>query len=124
MHRPTTLWFLAFVVVSLVGLPAAAGEGVLGKWEAAIETQRGSNEIVMEFKGSDEELQGTWTDGRGAADLDDLKYADGKLSFKRAVEFQGNSFTLGYAATVDGDTMNVTMTTPQGEREFTAKRAN
>ena len=123
MRRSVTLWFLAFVLVSLVGLPAAAGEGVLGKWEAAIENQRGTNEVVMEFKGSDEELQGTWTDRRGAADLDDVKYADGRLSFKRAVEFQGNSFTLGYAATIDGDTMNVTMTTPQGEREFTAKRA-
>ena len=122
MHRQATMWFLALVLVSLA-LPAAAGEGVLGKWEAAIETQRGTNEIVMEFKGSDEELQGRWTDGRGAADLDDVKYHDGKLSFKRAVELQGNSFTLDYAATIDGDTMNVTMTTPRGEREFTAKRA-
>jgi len=123
MHRRATLWFLAVVLVSLVALPAAAGEGVVGKWEATMETPRGSNEIAMDFKGSEAELQGTWTDRRGTADLDDVKYADGKLSFKRAVEFQGNSFTLGYAATVDGDTMNVTMTTPQGEREFTAKRA-
>ena len=123
MHRAVAVW-LAAIAILFVALPATAGGEVLGKWEATIETPRGTNEVVMEFTGSDEELQGTWTGRRGAADLDDVKYTDGKLTFKRHLEIQGNSITIDYEATVDGDTMNVKMTTPRGEREFTAKRAD
>jgi len=114
------------VLAGLVGLSAAGvardAKAFLGKWEATIETPRGTNEVVMELTGSEEELKGTWTDTRGSSELVDVKVTDGTLSFKRNVEFQGNSFTLDYTATVDGDTMNLTMTTPRGERQITAKR--
>ena len=110
----------AFCILS--SLPALGADSVVGKWEATIESPRGSNEVVMEFKGSDEELQGAWTDRRGTGDLEDVKYEDGKLTFERNLEFQGNALTIGYEATIDGDTMSVTMKTPRGEREFTAKR--
>ncbi len=123
MQRRAALFLSALLVLSLA-LSALAGEGVAGKWTATIESPRGTNKVTMEFKGSDEELQGTWSDRRGDSDLEDVKFAEGKLTFVRNLEFNGNAFTINYSATIDGDTMNVTMSTPRGEREFVAKRAD
>ena len=45
------------------------------------------------------------------------------LTFVRNVEFRGNAVRLDYECRVEGDALHVTMKTPRGEREFTAKRA-
>ena len=122
MHRPATLWLMVLAVLCLA-LPAMAAESAAGKWRATIETPRGTNEIVMEFKGTDEEFQGTWTGPRGSEELADVKFEAGMLSFKRHLSFQGNEVTIEYECTLEGDTMNGKMITPRGEREFTAKRS-
>jgi hypothetical protein len=99
-----------------------AADSVEGKWQGTLETQLGANEVTADFKGSDEELQGTWTGPRGTSDLEDVKYQGGTLTFVRNLEVQGNAITLNFAATIDGDTMSVTMSTPRGERKFTLTR--
>lgn len=112
---------LALFVAPLAGETTA--KAVLGKWQATLESPQGSYDATMEFTGSDEELKGTWTGPRGTSDLENVKVEGGKLTFQRNLEFQGNAFTLDYEATVDGDTMSVTIRTPRGERQFTATRA-
>ena len=114
---------LAVVVLALLAVPALADSGVVGKWEATMQGPQGEAQIAMEFKGTDEELSGTWTGPRGSDELEDVKWDGKTLTFKRNLEFQGNAFSIDYSATVDGDTMNVTMTTPRGTREFQAKKA-
>ena len=121
MHRPVAFCLIGVVLLCLA-LPATADEAVVGKWEATIETPRGTNEIVMEFTGSGEELQGTRTGPRGTGELADVKFEAEMLTFKRHLSFQGNEVTIEYELTLDGDTMNGKMITPRGEREFTAKR--
>ena len=115
---------LTALILGMMALPASASDDVLGKWEATVETRRGNNDIVMEFTKSDGKLAGTFTARRGTEQLEDIAYADGKLTFTRNTEFQGNAITLNYSATVDGDTLKVTVSTPRGERSFTAKRAS
>jgi hypothetical protein len=122
MNPRKAYFLLPLLLVTLVGPTFAAGDPQ-GKWEATIEGPRGANDIVMHFEGTGDELKGTWTGPRGSSDLEDVKLTDDKLSFVRNLEFQGNAITLEYAAKIDGDTMNVVMTTPRGQREFTAKRA-
>ena len=122
--RRLLAWIPPALVALCFALPALAADEVLGKWEATLESPRGTREITMEFTGTSDSLQGTWTGPRGTFDLEDVSYADGKLTFQRNLEVQGNSITIDYEATVDGDAMNVKMTTPRGEREFTAKRAD
>ena len=115
--------FVALATITVLAPAAAmAADSVAGKWQGTLETQRGANEVTMDFKGSDDDLQGTWTGPRGTSDLEDVKYDGGNLTFVRNVEFQGNAFTLNFAATIDGDTMSVTMTTPRGQNQFTANR--
>ena len=120
MNR-TTLGLAALLLLCFA-LPAVADEAVLGKWESTIESPRGTNDIVMEFKGSDEELSGTWKALRGAEELADIKVEGGLLTFKRHLNFQGNEVTISYECKVDGDTMSGKMITPRGEREFSAKK--
>ena len=123
MHRSATLWVMVVALLCLASV-AMAEETVVGKWKATIETPRGTNEIIMEFTGTDEDLQGTWSGPRGTNELADVKMEAGMLTFKRHLSFQGNEVTIEYECTLDGDTMNGKMITPRGERQFTAKRAS
>ena len=123
MNRAQIAILLTALILGMVAVPATASDEVLGKWEAAVETRRGTNNIKMEFTEKDGELAGTFTARRGVEELEDVAYSDGTLSFTRDTEFQGTAITLSYSATVDGDTMNVTVSTPRGDRSFTAKRA-
>ena len=120
---PRLTLFIALANVSLLAPSVAlAADSVVGKWQGTLETQRGATEVTLDFKGSDEDLQGTWTGQRGTSDLEDVEYESGSLTFVRNVEAQGNAFTLNFAATIDGDTMSVTMSTPRGEIPFTVAR--
>ena len=121
MLRRVLLWLSALMVLGAA--LALAEETVVGTWEAAIETPRGTNEIVMEFTDSDGALQGKWTGRRGTEELADVKFEGGHLTFTRNLEFKGNSFSIDYDCTIDGNTMNGKISTPRGEREFTAKRS-
>ena len=119
--QATTLLFT--LILGTIALPAIGSDEVLGKWEATVETRRGPNDIAMEFTASEGGLAGTFTARDGVETLEDVEYSDGKLTFTRHTESQGFAITLNYSATVDGDAMNVTVSTPRGERSFTAKRA-
>ncbi len=122
-RKRTTLVSLAAVAIFCLAVPALAADEVLGKWEATIENQRGSNEIVLEFTGTADALAGTWTGIRGTDQLKDVTYEEGKLTFTRSFNAQGNEVKINCTATVDGDTMNITLSTARGDRDITATRA-
>jgi hypothetical protein len=119
---PILTLFIAFAVSLLTPFDAIAADSVAGKWQGTLESPRGANQITLKFNGTDEALQGTWTGPRGTSDLRDVKYERPSLTFARDLAFAGNSVTLNCTATIDGDTMSVTMRTPRGERQFTANR--
>ena len=96
---------------------------VLGKWTVKLEFQGQSREIVYEFtQAEDGSLSGTATSPRGSGELADVAWDGETLTFARNLERQGQQFSINYSATVDGDTMDGTMTTPRGERPFKGER--
>ena len=103
--------------------PALAADGFFGKWEATLETPRGNNDITIELSGSTEAPSGTFTGPQGSSELEEVKIENDVLSFVRNVDVRGNAIRLDYKCRVEGDALYVTMKTPRGEREFTAKRA-
>lgn len=119
---------LIAAAVALALAPAALAADnapVLGKWESTTETPQRTFQVVFEFTEADGELKGAWSNPRGrSGELTNVSWDGETLKYERDIEAGGQVFRLYYEATVDGDTMTGKMTTPRGEREFTATRSS
>jgi hypothetical protein len=98
---------------------------VVGKWELTRETPMGTMTTVFNFEQDGETLKGTMTGGRGNREAPLTGTVKGN-----AVKFQttmqgrdGETRTMEYSGTVQGDDMKLEFETPRGKREATAKRA-
>lgn len=107
------------VIGCCVLVPAAfAGDSFVGDWEIKQEFRGQERVSTLSITEADGKLAGTWATQRGTNELSDVKVTDGKLTFVRTMERQGQSFDLNYEATiVDGKLMGKIIT-PRGEREF------
>lgn len=118
---------LLAAAVALALAPAALAADnapVLGKWTSTTETPQRTFQVVFEFTEVDGELEGTWRNRRGPnGNLMKVSWDGETLKFERDIEAGGQVFRLYYEATVDGDTMTGTISTPRGDREFTATRS-
>jgi len=116
-----SMFFLLAIAICASAV-AADNSAVLGKWSASLEVQGQTRDISFTFAETAGDLGGIRRPPRGDRDLSDVAWDGTTLTFKRNLERQGQTFSLTYSATVDGDKMDITMTTPRGEREFTATR--
>jgi len=131
MRKLLALSFLA----GALAVTAMAAD-VTGKWVAEVEGRGGqTREITFNFKVDGNTLTGTMSGFRGDMPISDGKIDGDQISFKRVMEFNGNSFTIVYKGVVSasGDEIKFTTTREGGEggggragraREFTAKRAS
>lgn len=98
---------------------------VAGKWELTRETPMGTMTTVFSFEQDGETLKGTMTGGRGNREAPLTGTVKGN-----AVKFQttmpgrdGETRTMEYSGTVQGDALKLEFETRGGKREATAKRA-
>ena len=123
--RQSILIAAAFVLALAAPALAADNAPVLGKWESTTETPQRTFQVVFEFTEVDGELKGAWSNPRGRnGDLMNVSWDGETLKFERDIAAGGQTFRLYYEATVDGNTMTGKMTTPRGQREFTATRGS
>jgi opacity protein-like surface antigen len=120
--RKSVLIVAAVALALASPLVAADNAPVLGKWESTTETPQRTFQVVFEFTEVDGELKATWSNPRRNGDLKNVTWDGETVKFERDLQAQGQSFRLSYEATVDGNKMTGTMTTPRGDREFTATR--
>jgi hypothetical protein len=107
-----------------LGSVAAMAADINGKWTAAIETPRGTQNVTFDFKVDGGTVTGKVTSQRGDSDIQDGKLDGDSLSFVQVLNFNGNEMKASYTGKVDGDTIKFTRTV--GDRpaiEFTAARA-
>lgn len=125
-----TRMFAAASAAALMALaqPAAAQDAaspyaaVLGSWQMTMESPRGTVTIELVFAAKDGKLTGTSNSQMGSTELTDVVFDNGRLTFKVVRTFNERTVTSEYAATVTGDKMEGTITSPRGERPFTAMR--
>ncbi len=110
---------LAFAAGLMVSAGAFAQDGFAGKWTVTQERQ-GQQRVSTLTIG---ENSGTWESERGTSELSNVKIENGKLTFSRVFERDGQEFSMEHAATIVDGKLVGTVTTPRGEREFTAVRA-
>lgn len=145
MHIKAILVGMAFAT-SLATAPLAA-QGLTGTWELSAEGGRGAQTITLELVESGDALTGTVTmamggprggrggrgGGGGAArpgggGPQTLEISDGTVSgsdftFAIVLDFGGNSVTMQYSGSVDGDEMEGRIEGGRGgDRPFSGKR--
>lgn len=121
---PLVLLAVLTIALTLVAAPALADGDPAGSWSIELEFQGQAFTVTLAIEKTAEGYAGTWTTPRGTDELSDVAWDGTNLSFKRHLERQGNEITIEYSATIDGDTMNGTMSAPRGERPFTGKRSS
>ena len=106
--------------------------GVTGSWEISWETQRGATTSTFTFTQEDLAFTGMAEmamggRGGGGGGTREVEITDGKvdgntITFSLAMGMGERSMSFTFSGTVDGDTMEGTMTTMRGENPFTGKR--
>jgi hypothetical protein len=107
------LFVTTILLVVALGLWAA---DVTGKWTFQQEGRNGPQTVTLDLKSSGGMLTGTVAGG-GRRGADPTPISEGKIdgnsiSFKTAVEFNGNSIVTTYKGTVDGDSIKLDVTRP------------
>ena len=120
------LLLLAFATAhDLSAQDASDFSAVLGAWEMTLETPRGSVTQTLTFVAEDDELTGTATAPNGTAQLQNVAFADGNLTFQVTRSMRNREITQSFTATIAGDQMTGTISGGRGGgREFTAVRSS
>jgi hypothetical protein len=131
MRRLVPLGLLTLFLILAAPLQA---QDATGTWELSYETQRGARTLTVTLVQEETTVTGTATlqmmgppGGGGGGGTREVEISDGKmegdqLSFTLNMGMGERTFSQSFVATVTGDTMEGTMTTPRGENPFTGTR--
>tara|TARA_B110000495_G_scaffold134354_1_gene117568 strand:+ start:2726 stop:3973 length:1248 start_codon:yes stop_codon:yes gene_type:complete len=93
--------------------PLSASDSVIditGKWDVAVEMQQGGNEVVWEFKKTDDGISGVSISNGERRDLTNLSLNGKELAFDITVDYQGMSITIEVEAKFENDKAEGTLT--------------
>ena len=111
-----------------LGSVSALAADFNGKWTGDVQGRNGNTQtLTFDFHVDGATLTGKVTTPRGDTDISNGKIDGDNISFEQVMNFNGNSVTISYKGTADGDTIKFTRTFgAAGDRppqEFVAKRA-
>ena len=119
--------------LALLALPAAAADGIAGKWNASVDTANGPFALVFEFAVDGGKLTGSMqNDFIGSIPLENGRVKGNDVAFKLTIAIEGapEAIKINYTGTVKGDELALTSKfegTPPGggpaEQSLTATRA-
>jgi hypothetical protein len=122
MTRRAFSILLCLTVALALALPAAAGEGVSGKWKMTSKSARGErvSEITLEQTGEKLVVTSKDREGNDVKSEGTVKGADITWTVKR--QTPNGEFVLTYKGKVDAKTMSGTTETPMGAGEWKADK--
>ena len=83
---------------------------ITGEWDVAVEMQQGGNEVVWEFKKTDDGISGVSISNGERRDLTNLSLNGKELAFDITVDYQGMSITIEVEAKFENDKAEGTLT--------------
>lgn len=101
--------------------PAGKALDVTGTWQLEVATPGGSGSPTITLEQKGEALSGRYSGQLGEASLTGTLKGNA-ITFQFPVDFQGSSFTVVYAGTVEQDTMKGTIRLGDMEGTFTGAR--
>ena len=118
--------FLLAAMAVLLAMTASAAD-VSGKWMAQVPGRGGqTRDTTFNLKADGDKLTGTMTGPQGDVAIKDGMISGDNISFKVALEFNGNAIVLVFKGVVSGDQIKFTRGREGADQtqEFTAKKAN
>jgi len=96
---------------------------VLGRWDLTV--KKGEKESARKLVVSQDpngSFRAKWTSDKGTSEVSDVKFKDGKLSFKRKSKNEEKERESTFEGTVQGDSITGTMTNENGQAPVVGKR--
>jgi hypothetical protein len=116
---------IAALFLALGSMTALAAD-FNGKWTADVQGRNGMQTITFDLHVDGAAVTGKVTTPRGEMDISNGKVDGDNISFDTVMNFNGNSMTMSYKGTADGDNVKFTRTFGGGgdrpPQEFVAKR--
>lgn len=97
---------------------------VTGTWSVTIQSDQGSFDSTIEAKQTGANVSGTMRSQFGQSEIKDGLVSGNTLSFSIEFEAGGESFSLDFSGTVEGDAASGTGSGAQGSFTWTAKRSS
>jgi hypothetical protein len=114
---------LAGVIAGMFGcgaeLAAKPTDALVGTWELTTESERGTRTRNLVIN---EDLTGTYESREREFPITDLTVEGDQVSFNIEMSFGEREFSLEFAGTLEGNSLNGEFTTPRGSREVTGKK--
>lgn len=97
-----------------------AYEALLGEWD--VETEDGQYAFVFVFSMEGDTLKGLFKGTTGEYDMKNLSFENNELSFTVTIEAGGQTMTIDYNATIEGDALEGYLSMDYGEANITGKK--
>ena len=95
-------------------------DALLGTWDVTL-TEMGM-EMELIFKMEGDEVKGEMVFDMGGAELEDITFEKGTLTFSATVDAGGQTVALDASAEIKGDEIEGNMSTDMGEMGFTGTK--
>ena len=93
---------------------------LLGEWD--VQTEDGQYTFVFVFSIEGDTLRGLFKGTSGDYEMEDLTFEDNKLSFTVDIDAGGQTMSIDYSATIEGDTLEGYLSMEYGEANITGKK--
>jgi hypothetical protein len=107
---------LSFSVSGVLATQSEDYAALLGTWDVELTSMGMQMEFVFKMDG--EKLTGEMNFDMGAAEMADIAFEEGKLTFTASVDAGGQMIDIEAEATIEGEAITGVMLTEMGEAEF------
>jgi polyisoprenoid-binding protein YceI len=117
-NRALLIFFVAVFCLSTANVFSAQAkkyEALLGTWE--VETESGEYTFTFVFSMDGETLKGNFTGSTGDTEMENLSFEDNKLEFT-----VDTGMVINFSATIEGDTLEGTVSLEYGEGNISGKK--
>lgn len=94
---------MALAIAALAPVAAFAADGPVGEWDLVLDVLGEETLATLTIAEKDGEYSGTTESDQGVAELSDIGYEDGELTFTIYIEEAG--ITVDFTGTIDGDSL-------------------
>jgi hypothetical protein len=104
----------------LAGAQEKGYEALIGEWD--VQTEDGQYTFVFVFSMEGETLKGIFQGMTGDVEMEELSFEDNELSFTVNIDAGGQTMSIDYSATIEGDTLEGFLSMEYGEANITGKK--
>jgi hypothetical protein len=111
---------LCLTMASFFFAQDAGYQALLGEWD--VETEDGQYAFVFVFSMEGETLKGLFKGSTGDYEMKDLSFEGNEMKFNVTIDAGGQTMTIDYFATIDGDDLEGYLSMEYGEANITGKK--